>query len=140
MKSLRQIANICRPVRIALLAFAVMWNLPRANADITFTPGHLYSTFDELGSTTDIIEYGETGMVLGSLTVPSLVEGDELRGIAFGPDGFLYAVRVHFAESGFDVLALDSSGTVHATYPMAGFMFSETSPTARSRSISSTFM
>jgi hypothetical protein len=46
-----------------------MWNLPKANADFTFTPGHLYSTFDELGSATDIIEYSETGTVVGSLTL-----------------------------------------------------------------------
>jgi hypothetical protein len=120
MKSLRQITNIRRFIRIALLGFAVMWNLPKANADFTFTPGHLYSTFDELGSATDIIEYSETGTVVGSLTPPSLIQGDVLRGIAFGPDGFLYAVKVHFAESGFSVLVLDSSGTVHATYPMGG--------------------
>jgi hypothetical protein len=85
MKSLRQITNIRSLIRVALLAFAVIWNLPKANADFTFTSGHLYSTFHELGSTTDIIEYSETGTILGSLTVPSLVEGDELRGIAFGP-------------------------------------------------------
>jgi len=120
MKSLRQITNIRPLIRVALLVFAVIWNLPKANADFTFTPGHLYSTFDELGSTTDIIEYSETGTMLGSLSVPSLVEGDELRGIAFGPDGFLYAVKVHFAESGFSVLVLDGAGTVHATYTMGG--------------------
>ena len=120
MKLLREITNIRRFIRIALIGFTVMWNLPKANADFTFTPGHLYSTFDELGSATDIIEYSETGTVVGSLTPPSLIQGDVLRGIAFGPDGFLYAVKVHFAESGFSVLVLDSSGTVHATYPMGG--------------------
>jgi hypothetical protein len=49
-----------------------------------------------------------------------MVEGDELRGIAFGPDGFLYTVKVHFAESGFSVLVLDGAGAVHATYTMGG--------------------
>jgi hypothetical protein len=49
MRRLRQITNIRRLIRVALLAFAVMWNLPDANADFTFTPGHIYSTFDELG-------------------------------------------------------------------------------------------
>jgi hypothetical protein len=60
------------------------------------------------------------GAFLDSRTVPSLLKNDELRGIAFGPDGLLYAVMVHFADSGFQVLALDSSGTVHQTYRMDG--------------------
>src|SRR6202035_173227 len=60
------------------------------------------------------------GTFLASLTIPSLVQNDELRGIAFGPDGLLYAVMVHFADSGFQVLVLDSSGTVHQTYRMDG--------------------
>ena len=123
MKPFRQITNIRRLIRVALLAFTVIWILPNANADFTFTPGHIYSTFREIGNTQDIIEYSETGTVLGSLTPPSLIEGDELHGIAFGADGFLYAVKVHFAESGFSVLVLDSSGTVHAAYTMGGIYY-----------------
>ena len=45
--------------------------------------------------------------------------GDELRGIAFGPDGFLYAVKSHFAEVGFQILALDSLGRTQVTYTNA---------------------
>src|SRR5258708_30359386 len=119
MRLLLQITAIRRFVQIALLAFAVMCNLPHANAGFTFTPGHIYSTFSNIGSR-DIFEYSETGTFLGSLTPPSLVKDDELRGIAFGPDGFLYAVKLHFAQSGFSVLALDALGNVHATYPMGG--------------------
>ena len=66
------------------------------------------------------MEYTAEGTFLDSLTIPSLLENDELRGIAFGPDGLLYAVMVHFADSGYQVLALDSSGTVHQTYRMDG--------------------
>jgi hypothetical protein len=120
MKPRRQIINIRRLIHVTLLALAVLYTLSTGEAGITFTPGHLYSTFDEVGNTQDIIEYSETGTVLGSLTPPSLIEGDELRGITFGADGFLYAVKVHFAESGFSVLVLDSSGTIQATYPMGG--------------------
>src|SRR6266487_1800966 len=123
MNPFRQITNIRRLIRVALLAFTVIWILPNANADFTFTPGHIYSTFREIGNTQDIIEYSETGTVLGSLTPPSLIEGDELHGIAFGADGFLYAVKVHFAESGFSVLVLDNSGTVHAAYTMGGIYY-----------------
>jgi len=66
------------------------------------------------------MEYSADGTFLDSLTIPSLKQNDELRGIAFGPDGLLYAVMVHFADSGYQVLALDSSGTVHQTYRMDG--------------------
>jgi hypothetical protein len=120
MRPLRQITAVRRLGRIALLVFAVTWSLPNAEAGFTFTPGHIYSAYEEFGSTRDIFEYSETGTFLGSLIVPSLVDGDELRGIAFGPDGMLYAVKAHVAEWGFSVLVLDSSGTVHATYPMGG--------------------
>jgi hypothetical protein len=119
---LRQITNTPRIIRFALLGLAAIWNLPDAEAGITFTPGHIYSTsqFGGQEGYRNIFEYSETGTVLGSLTVPSLLQDDELRGIAFGPDGLLYAVMVHFADSGFQVLALDSSGTVHETYRMEG--------------------
>ncbi len=114
---LRKITNIRRLTCVALLAFAVTWSLPNANAGFTFTPGHIYSTWT-FGNTTNVIEYSVDGTFLGSLTIPSLVQDDELRGIAFGPDGLLYAVMVHFADSGFQVLVLDSSGIVHQTYRM----------------------
>lgn len=117
MSSIKQVANICRLIRVVPLAFAVLGNLPNANAGFTFTPGHLYSTYNGVGST-DIYEYSETGTFLSSITPQSLIEGDELRGIAFGPDGLLYAVTAHCAESNFDILVLHSSGNVQTTYAM----------------------
>ena len=119
MTLLQQITNARRLILVILLGFAAM-NLPDAIAGFSFTPGHLYSTYDDLGSTTNIYEYSETGAYLATLTPPSLVQGDQLRGIAFGHDGFLYAVKVHCALSGFNILVLDSSGNVQATYTMGG--------------------
>jgi hypothetical protein len=119
MSLLPQIANIRRLTRVILLAFALVWNISNAVAGFTFTPGHIYSTWT-LGNTTSVIEYSADGTFLGSLTIPSLLQNDELRGIAFASDGLLYAVMVHSADSGFQVLALDSSGTVHQTYRMEG--------------------
>jgi hypothetical protein len=118
MRPLGRLTAIRRFVQIAFLAFAVLCNLPNANAGFTFTPGHLYSTYN--GSEPNIYEYSETGTFLASLTPASLIAGDELRGIAFGPDGFLYAVKVHCAQSGFNILVLDSSGNVQATYTIGG--------------------
>jgi hypothetical protein len=115
---IRRTAKIRGLIRAVLLAFPVIWTLA-ANAGLTFTPGRLYSASNGSGSA-DIYEYSETGTFLSSITPQSLVPGDELRGIAFGPDGFLYAVKIHFAESGFNILALDSSGNVQVTYTMGG--------------------
>ena len=111
--------TLCRFVQIGCLVLAVLCNLPNANAGFSFTPGHLYSTWTT-GKTTNVVEYSDGGTFLASLTIPSLLQDDELRGISFGPDGLLYAVMVHFADSGYQVLALDSSGTVHQTYRMEG--------------------
>jgi hypothetical protein len=41
-------------------------------------------------------------------------EADELKGLAFGPDGLLYVTAV--LGSGFVVVALDEAGAVHARY------------------------
>jgi hypothetical protein len=119
MKVLGPVKTLRRFVQIACFVCAAICNLPDANAGFSFTPGHIYSTWT-FGDTTNVDEYTADGTFLASLTVPSLVQNDELRGIAFGPDGLLYAVMVHFADSGYQVLALDSSGTVHQTYRMNG--------------------
>ena len=116
MRSVRQIAKIRRLIRVVLFTIVVIWNAS-ANAGLTFTPGHFYST-SSAGGSPNIYEYSETGAFLSSITPQSLIPGDELRGIAFGPDGLLYAVKMHFAESGFEILAVDSSGNVHVTYTM----------------------
>jgi len=119
MRSLVRLKSLRRFVQFAFLLCVGFSNLPKANAGISFTPGHIYST-STFGNTTNVMEYTAEGTFLDSLTIPSLLENDELRGIAFGPDGLLYAVMVHFADSGYQVLALDSSGTVHQTYRMDG--------------------
>jgi hypothetical protein len=115
MKQIEQL----KIIQIAFLICALVWSPSDANAGLSFTPGHIYSTWT-FGNTTNVFEYTAEGTFLDSLTVPSLLQDDELRGIAFGPDGLLYAVMVHFGDSGYQVLALDSSGTVHQTYRMDG--------------------
>jgi hypothetical protein len=121
MKPLQQITGIRRIIRFALLAFTVASTLNSAEAAIAFTPGHIYSTFTDSGVYNDpsyrnVIEYDASGTVLGSVVIPSLVPRDELHGIAFGPDGLLYAVKQHWASAGFSVLVLASSGAVRSTY------------------------
>jgi hypothetical protein len=78
----------------------------------SLTPGDYYtSNYFSL----TITQYDTNGNVVGSLTLPSSL-GDEVRGIAFGADNLLYAA-VARGTSGFVVLVLDSSGSVHQTYP-----------------------
>ncbi|HEU5237085.1 MAG TPA: hypothetical protein VFU37_08075 [Pyrinomonadaceae bacterium] len=109
-------------IRVILLGFGVMCSLRAADASITFTPGHIYSTYTGSPIYGDsvyrnVMEYDANGTVLGSLVIPSLVPGDELHGIAFGPEGLLYAVKEHGPpDPGFSVLVLASSGAVRNSY------------------------
>ena len=88
-----------------------------AYADFSFVPGDYYTSnyFSR-----DITQYNSSGTVVGSFTLPSTL-GDEVRGLAFGPDNLLYATVVR--GSGFAVLALNSSGTVQQTYPGSVYVF-----------------
>jgi hypothetical protein len=96
-------------IRTAFAA-AAMILLPAASlAD--FTPGDFY-TANSVSNT--IIYYDGSGAVVGSFTVPASV-ADVVRGLAFGPDGFLYAVAAF--DGGINVLALDSDGNVQQAYP-----------------------
>src|SRR5689334_4502091 len=52
-----------------------------------FYSRHFYST-SSVGGFRDIYECSETGTVLSSIIPPSLVQGDELRGIASGRMNF----------------------------------------------------
>ena len=84
---------------------------PMGPTTFAFVPGHYYtSNYFSLV----ITEYDPTGTVVGSYTVPSAL-GEEVRGLAFGADGLLYATLSR-GSSGFAVLALESDGTVAASY------------------------
>jgi hypothetical protein len=100
--------------RLFLFALTVAI-LPNAFAfgAISFTRGHYYSSTD--GSSV-ITEYNAAGLAVGSLNV-----GRDVRGITFGPDGLLYATTTP-QLFGFEVIALDESGFVHATYPASTYI------------------
>jgi hypothetical protein len=96
-------------IRTAFAA-AAMILLPAASlAD--FTPGDFYTANY---SSNTIIYYDGSGARVGSFTVP-LGVADEVRGLAFGPDGLLYAVAAF--QGGINVVALDSDGHVQQAYP-----------------------
>jgi hypothetical protein len=81
-----------------------------AFAAIQFTPGHFYGTHY---ASNVITEFDSAGAPVGSISIPTTIVNG-LRGTAFGPDGLLYTIGVR--STGFKVLALDSSGTIHQTY------------------------
>ena len=83
-----------------------------AQATIIFAYGESYSA---AASSTTITEYNAAGNPDGSLTLSTSL-GSEVRGLTFGPDGLLYLTEV--VGSGFNVLAINSSGTVQHTYTM----------------------
>lgn len=93
---------------LSLVASALLH--PAAAGALSFTPGHYYTTNYFWGS---IVEYGPSGEVIETTTLPSEV-GADLRGLAFGPDGLLYVTTSR--GTGFAVLALDGAGTVRETY------------------------
>ncbi len=80
-----------------------------------FVPGHYYTSNY---SSRVITEYDGFGTVVASYTVPSTL-GQEVKGLAFSPDGLLYAA-VSYGFSGFTVLALRSDGSVAASYEGTG--------------------
>ena len=76
-----------------------------------FRPGHYYTSNY---SSRLIREYDGTGTAIASYTVPPAL-GEEVKGLAFGADGLLYAT-VSRGSSGCAVLALRSDGNVAASY------------------------
>lgn len=103
-----------KPVVISALV-AVM-AAPLSALALTFTAGHYYST-----SESAINEYNAQGTLLSSIAYGS--SGD-LRGLTFGPDGYLYVVRAGdpFATSA-SVDVLRSDGGMVRTYGFTGLVW-----------------
>ncbi len=80
---------------------------------ITFTPGHVYSS-----SEFSVQQYNERGEYLDS----SRAFGTGLRGIGFGADGLMYAVREESAQGLATVDAMLSDGTVVRSQTFDGFL------------------
>jgi hypothetical protein len=100
-------------VAIAALAFA------GAAQALTFTPGHFYTSGSFFDPAT-ITQINGSGAAVSTLTISTSV-GEQVRGLAFGPDGLLYATVVR--GSGGAVVALDASGAVRQSYPFNAYVF-----------------
>jgi hypothetical protein len=93
-----------------ILLVVLLAVLQSTQAELTFVPGHYY-TSNYFSNT--ITQYNSAGDVVGSLTLPSSY-GREVRGLTFGRDNLLYATVV--TDSGFSVLALNSAGVIQQAY------------------------
>ncbi len=108
MKNAWKFVGTCAAVLASLLV------IPTAADAFGFVPGHFYTT-DAFSNTVN--EMTASGVSVDSITLPaSYTLG--LRGLCFGPDGMLYVVAI--TDGGFDVLVLDSTGTIQNTYSSAG--------------------
>ena len=105
-----QTAILTQSLRNLVALLALTFGLHTVCGQLSFVPGNYYSA--SFWSRT-ITQYNPSGQVVGSFTLPSSL-ADEVRGLAFGPDGLLYASAVW--GSGFKVLAYDASGTLRQTY------------------------
>lgn len=94
----------------ALLAFTFITGIALETQALSFDRDNIY-TVTYFSRT--IQQYDDQGVITDSMMVPS-AEADELRGLAFGPDGLLYVTAVR--SSGFAVLVLDEAGTIQETY------------------------
>jgi hypothetical protein len=105
-----------KPVRVlnALLLCCLAWHsIAQANAQaFSFIPGNFYGTQGR-----DVVSYNPSGGPAGSVTLPG---GNELRGLAFGPDGLLYVVSVD--GDGVEVRAINGIGQVQQSYKYSAWI------------------
>ncbi|MFL5327935.1 MAG: PEP-CTERM sorting domain-containing protein [Gemmataceae bacterium] len=73
-------------------------------------PGDIYTS----NYSSEIKHYSTAGAYVESISIPSSF-GSDVKGLAYGPDNFLYAT-VGNGTSGFNVVALDQNGSVIQTY------------------------
>lgn len=101
------------------MAVSMLAGVAMASANaMSFMRGDTYTTNYFSNA---ILHYNAAGALVDSMNV-STSYGNDLRGIAFGPDGLLYAVAVQDGISGFRVLALDQSGGVRKVYSGPGYV------------------
>jgi len=86
-----------------------------AHGQFSFQRGHYYGAADYYNNSPQTIyEYDAIGQQVGAIT---LSYAYELHGLAFGPDGLLYAVSERpYPSVGYTVYAIGSNGAVHAAY------------------------
>jgi len=79
-----------------------------------FAPGHIFTT---QYFSTDIKEHSVDGRLLATFSIKGLQLGEETKGIAFGPDGYLYVVLDRLFE-GARLVAIDANGSIVKSYAL----------------------
>jgi len=110
-------------VRVAVVVAVSCVVAGSAHAALLFANGDYFTSFDQLHDTKTIHEYSPQGFgQVGSLTILTPSPYDDLEGVAFGPDGLMYAVVDPFdVSAGLTVLALDRFGNVHQRYSTTSY-------------------
>lgn len=106
-----------KPLHFAALAWAFSTLLVNSAAQAgEWKTGDLF-TSNSMGSNT-VSHYAADGTYLDAFTVKGV--GDDVRGMAFDKNGWMYAVRA--AGSGMGVTVIDSDGVVHGQYSAASYV------------------
>ncbi len=104
------------PIAVACV-LAVIPGFATSSARADFTPGDFYGSYNlevQPANTNNIAHYSNTGSYIDAFSVPG-PSGADTRGLAYGPDGLLYAVQNRNSD-GLAVLAFSSTGAVQQTY------------------------
>ena len=100
-----------RCLLMGFFAAVMIFAAPSATArGQVVVPGDIYTS----NSDTVIKHYTSAGSYVGSFSLSSSY-GNGIKGMAFGPDGFLY-VTVANGTNGFNVVSLNGAGAVQKTY------------------------
>jgi DNA-binding beta-propeller fold protein YncE len=96
------------------LAIGAWTNQPARAFELV--PGHFYTT--DRFSTHQISEYDQAGAFVDQIVVPGphVASGDDLRGLAVGPDGRLYVAVDRGPHVPFRVLVIGATGSVEQIY------------------------
>jgi PEP-CTERM motif len=89
---------------VSLLTLSLL--LPHGSADAAFTPGDYFDA-----ASNQVKEFTPSGGLVASYTLP-LPSDSQIRGIAFGPDGNLYAV-INLNNNGYEVLEYNGKSVVN---------------------------
>jgi hypothetical protein len=103
--------DILGRIKSLFLAFTCIAGLAPDTQALSFERDNIYTT---TYFSRTIMQYDNRGAITDFLTIPS-TEANELKGLAFGPDGLLYVTAAR--AGGFAVLALDEAGMIQETYP-----------------------
>jgi len=102
--------------RLCIATFSLGASIQALAAPLSFAPGHIYTT---QFFSTNINEHSVDGRFLTTVSIQGLEQGEETKGIAFGPDGNLYVVLDKLFTSA-RLVSVDENGAISESYALPG--------------------